>query len=343
MTSETDPRHHTRKVTGSSPVTPNTYNSELPPRTTRVPPTLRRHATGQWFTKWGGRNRYFGTDAEIARKRYEESLREWRRWLRIQGGISQTLEQLSARYISQRQSEHLSTKHYNNHLRRFIARWGEVGTQEVRIADLFSWRDELCRQLAPKTVAHDIAAVKTLWTWLEDRGLAPHLPLRRLKPPKLPPPHPRPLPLEDFTRIMGAVPPLGSWLRLQYLTACRVSEVVAITSNRGCWECSWLWRHEAKGHLRWVVLSERGMEAFRECRRTWSRQDTYYQAFSRKFPGLGGPKRLRSTAAMHLLQRGISRQVVDLILGHYPSRISRSYIGVDWRELRAALRILRVG
>jgi integrase len=43
-------------------------------------PSLRRHATGQFFVLWGGKTRYLGSDKSEAQSRYAVELDAWRVW-----------------------------------------------------------------------------------------------------------------------------------------------------------------------------------------------------------------------------------------------------------------------
>lgn len=46
-------------------------------------PTLQLHeASGQWFTFWGGKSRYFGKNRAEAEVAYPESLQAWAAWRR---------------------------------------------------------------------------------------------------------------------------------------------------------------------------------------------------------------------------------------------------------------------
>ena len=44
------------------------------------PPALHRHASGNWFCKWGDKFHYFGKDKAEAQERYLASLQQWSQW-----------------------------------------------------------------------------------------------------------------------------------------------------------------------------------------------------------------------------------------------------------------------
>lgn len=289
--------------------------------------------------------------------------------------MAQVAEQFLEGYADERRPA--TRAYFAKHLRRFLNVYGGFFADEVALADLHAFRRQLLRDeagYAPKTIAHDLGAVKTLLRWSADQGLSPSLNLRAVKPPQLPPPRPTiltPAEVAAFiARCESADPRLGPWLRVNYLCFLRPSEVIGLVAGEGRWEPMHVSggggsgsggvverglfildrskTFQRTGVARHIVVTEEARMWLECCRPHWLTLDGYSKSVAR---ALGprrdrpawlppGPRALRHSAASHLHRLGEPRAACDLLLGHLPPRVSLTYNPVDWPALwRSAARL----
>jgi integrase len=316
----------------------------------RRPPGLRQHTTGVWFCHWDGRNHYFTKDRSQSEALYAESLRGWAEWRARRphsdhGGRSVSVEGLALKFLEYKEATGGKRRrgYYWNHLQRFVAVFGNVRADLVRARDLQALKVDMVRGgYHPKTVSHDLGCVKSLFRWGVGMEMIGPVSLDFVRADPLPPPQPRVLEPEDVALMVGKVPPeLAGWLAVSYLTMARPSEMVLIAGGRGRWETECVFACVSKsssrsGELRRIVFSEEALGWLWQVEPRWQTESGYYQAVSAVL-GPGGPHPLRHSGATHLRRAGVAAPDIDLLLGHLPSRVTRSYVQIAWPSLQSSV------
>lgn len=313
-------------------------------------PTLRKLPDGRWFTKWAGRRRYFGRKRSEAQTAYAESLSDWAAWRATcqqatESGRRPRLHviDVAERFVLAKTLEGGDAlgDYYRRSLKRFLHAYGPAPADTVRVGALQAIKqDMLAHGYAPKTVNHDMIAAKAMLTWAMDLELIPPVNLRGCKALPLGPTQDKSLSVNAVkTMIHGAEEPVRPWLALNYLTLARPGEVVRMVRGEGDWcedNVFRLLEHKTarrSGEARRIVFSVLARSWLSRCEPRWSRLDTYSAAV-RRACGPGGPHPLRHSAATHLDELGVARADIDLLLGHLPPRVSRTYIRISWQRLR---------
>lgn len=334
------------------------------------PPKLSCHATGVYFTHWGGRNHYFTKNREESIPLYAESIKAWAAWKSSRGAARSPRGVLTVAQVCRLFLEGLEADsgpelqgYYRKHLARFVNTWQAAPASAITAADLQALKLDMSRHgYAPKTINHDLLAVRRMYNWADSMGYVPLPPLRGAKAIRLPPPKPKSLPLSTIRatlelaerglgqrsslrtrRQLDPEPPapqVAIWMRLQYLALLRPIEVVRLVHGHGELVEEGIFRlHVGKAdktsqQSRNLVLSPRALEVLAQARPIWSRLDSYSAAV-RRMCGPGGPHALRHSAATHLHRAGVARAEIDLLLGHLPPRVSLIYAPITWKPLRS--------
>lgn len=245
---------------------------------------------------------------------------------------------------------------FRGHLRRFLAVYGRLRTEELSVPALQSWAGDLRRikpALAPKTVGHDIGAVKTMLQWGMDRELVPTLNLQAVKKPRAMAPAPVHLTREEVVNAVRKAESLdrslACYMALNYLCLARPSETVRLVAREGRFEPVRLAdgtvrprglfvlnrskTEHRNGAPRVLVMSDEALRWLDSSRVRWSRLDGYSSAVCGGF-GRVQPKRLQKSAGWHLQLLGERAGDIDALLGHQPSVIQRTYLrgelGLHW-------------
>jgi integrase len=325
------------------------------------PPKFRKHARGLWFCHWAGKNHYFTRKRAESYKLFLKSIEDWTAWREAReaqrprlSSTVDTMTDLAERFLEAKELERGDDmrRHYTKHLKRFLNAYGPQRVDVVRPIHIQAVKDEMLRGgYAPRTVNHDITAIKVLLNWGCGLEYIPPINLRGVKLLPLGPPPNKAIAV-DRVRTMILHPPtadadtirrhkqLAPWLAINYLCLMRPSEVIKVVHKHGEWTEDGIFRlKNGKTDLtakmaRHVVFSDEALTWLDQCQPVWSRLDSYSPAFRRVF-GSGGPHPLRHSAATHLGQLGASRADIDLLLGHAPSRVSLTYAPVSWQPLRA--------
>lgn len=309
-------------------------------------PQLSWHAaSGQWFCKWNGQWHYFGADKAIADVLYAESMVERAKWrlsvTRAAGprrrGRRISVWELYDRFIHAKQAEHrpVTVQFYRGSLRRFVALHKLAPAAAINAMDIQAFKEELLRlAFARKTVNHEVACIKTMIQWGIDLDLLPPVNLHGVRLLKLDPPPAKGYTLAEMRQRFLDLPtrykPLWA---VNWLTACRPSELVRVINGQGDWPRPWLFRpHEKKTAGRHIVFSKLALIWLRRCAPIVSRPDTYSLGV-RRHCAPGGPHPLRHGAASHLAQLGVDRREIDFLLGHLPPRVSQTYVPADYSAL----------
>ncbi len=318
---------------------------------TRTPQLKRHRASGLYVIHWGGHDYYLGRDHAEAQERYRQQLEAWMEWRSAKARAdAERPRRSSARrktlFVLDLVEQFLEAKaargrdgHYRNHLRRFTWAFAKLRADDIRAADVEALKsDMLAGGFHPKTVNHDVSAIKTLYRWAERMELVRPTNVRLAEGEPLPAVPDRALSLcQVWAMFEQAGDKLAPWLRTQYLTLCRPSEMVRVANRQGQWRFPWLFEctHKATwktSELRRIVFSPQALQALEGVGPHWTRIDSYYRATQRA--GIvGGPHPLRHSAATHLQMLGVPRGEIDQVLGHLPARVSRTYTPQDWRRL----------
>ncbi len=319
-------------------------------------PTLRKHHTGHFFCRWGGKDHFFGADKKAAEAKYLASLKEWAEWrgqrntLRFPPiGRSERVRDIIDLFLAHKHLEGGDDlrRYYAKHLKRFSASFGMMRADMIRPAQLLAVRDEMLRgKYANKTINHDLGAVKALFLWASTAGYIPEVSFRGIKSQPLGPPPDKAMPKKAVQAMIARAPShVAAWLAINYLCLMRPTEVVRVVHQEGGWTDEGIFRLD-RGKIdlkarmaRHVVFSPLALEWLPKCEPVWSRLDSYSSAV-RKACGAGGPHPLRHSAATHLLLQGVERAKIDLLLGHAPPRVSLTYAPVFWPPLRETAALL---
>jgi site-specific recombinase XerD len=343
-----------------------------------TPPTLRRHATGVFFVRWGGRDHYFSVDEDRSRadflspaSTHPGAMVAWMTWrarasaekpARLDNRL--TVMELGERFLSHYEGDnrHATAAYFRGHLRRFLNVFGRFFTTEIDEEALTAHRADLLQtDLSPKTICHDLIAIKTMWRWGARLRLCPPLELSVLKPPRTRRGEPQVKSREAIVDFLCGLrgskhAHLVPLLSLSYLCLLRPSEVVRMSCRRGRFvpihadehgpviprglyqldDSKSEWR---TGQPRHVVMTDEAVLWFDALPRQhhYSRLDSFSAGVVR---AAGGPGRgwsacvFRDSAASHLLALGVPVADVSLLLGHVPSGEWRSYGRPGWRLLR---------
>lgn len=312
------------------------------------PPKLRQHKAGYWFVRWGGKDHYLGRNRETANHKYLTDpilgLPAWTAW-RARRNTQRlppirstvTVTDLVARFLEAKAVEGGPDleRYYAKHVKRFAHAYEHARADMIRAKQLQALKLELLeRGYAPKTVNHDIGAVKALLRWSAGMDYMPILDLRIVRQVPLGEPPDKTIPVGKVRSMVKQAPgTMAAWLAINYLCLMRPTEVIRVVHGKGTWESAGIFRTVAKSRVRRIVFSTEALRWLAKCEPRWTRLDSYSQAV-RGFFGPGGPHPLRHSAASHLVQLGVDRASVDLLLGHLPSRVSLTYAPIRWRNLR---------
>jgi integrase len=243
-------------------------------------------------------------------------------------------------------------RYYQKHLRRFTKSWMTWRLETIRARHLHLLVMEMQKiGLAPKTVNHDIIAVKGMLRWAMDLEYMPVMTLEVVKTlPTGPPPDKSLAAARVRSIILDELDPKREqpWAAINYLCAMRPSEVVRVVQGDGRWlepgaEAGFFELDRGKMDFRTrqkrvILFSEEALEWLGVCRRIWSRLDSY-STVVRAACGVG-PSRFRHSAAKHLHWAGVPRGDVDLLLGHVLRGVTLTYTPIDHESLRAKISLL---
>lgn len=361
-------------------------------------PTLRHRSNGDYFARWGGKDHYFSRDPKIAEQMFLDpdsahagSLANWHRWklgrIARPARATITVAHLCHSFFDSLSPIMLAC--YRTRLTRFVNLHGSADALTLAIARpeagiyaapvvplLGALRDDmLASGFAPRTICHDLGAVQRLFNWSHQQGLLPAVVWIGLKKPAVPDSLPEPISPARVADLVASVTAadtqIGLRCGLQYLTACRVSEVETLirasreiaargaselgrfaavrqgertVCDRGLME---LLRHKTRGHgqRRFVILTDAALIHLDSLSPLGTDLRAGRVGYTRRASELGvvsGPHIFRDSAASHLLANGLAEADVARVLGHARSDALRFYGQVAWHALRRKVAELEV-
>lgn len=247
---------------------------------------------------------------------------------------------------------------YEAELSSLQAQLSPRGIFEATTADLRGW---LARaELAPSSLARRISCLKGFWRWAQREGLAAHSPAERLRPPRVKPPLPRVLQVDEAARAVEA-PALArdrALFEVAYGAGLRVSELVSLNVGDLQLEAGLVTVRRGKGGKgRVVPLGEGAVSALRahlvaggqgegpvflnqrggrlSSRSAWSIVNE--EALRAGLPDVH-PHALRHSFATHLLSAGADIRSIQEMLGHSSLGTTQRYTQVDLDALQLAYR-----
>lgn len=319
-------------------------------------PTLRKHKTGQFFVRWGGRDHYLGLDKRKAENAYLDQIDDWRRWVSEKRKRREVVNQ-TVPTIAETVDEFLKAKrvevglacgeYYRRHLSRFLERFGELDADLVRPKHLNALKLWMIQQrFAPRTINHDLCSIRIMYNWASGLELIPPISLSGVKNvPVGPAVLDVPKRWQLIRYIKRADPKVAPWIAVNYLALLRPSEVVRVVHGEGKWVEPGVFRLD-RGKMdrkvslkRHCVFSDAALEWLERCEPHWSRQDSYSAAVRDCCPV--GPKLVQKSAAQHLATVfGVDRDDLELLLGHVGPRLKVTYHHPAWQKLRQTAALL---
>ncbi len=250
----------------------------------------------------------------------------------------------------------------------YLKRAGIASFERVRPEDVRAFITVLRKSRSPATVARKLAAVKSLFRFLEGQGTIARSPTALIESPKLWRRLPQTLSQAEVERLLAAVEGEGlairdaAMLELLYGTGLRVSELVSLDLE-SCHLDAGFVRCIGKGnkerivplgrtaagrltryltHERPTLTARRGAERALFVNRTGGRltRQRVWQLL-RRYAKAGlitkaiGPHTLRHSFATHLLERGADLRTVQELLGHANISTTQRYTHVDRGRLKA--------
>ncbi len=341
----------------------------------RTPGLSHLKSRDLFYVRWGGKVRYLGRDKDEARKLYARELVAWAEWrekrdARVKAAYRAsdpiTVHKLYARFMESKDAEcsAYTVSFYRCALRRFTQWFGHRPAEIVDAAALQAFKEQLhrtqCRdpnrrntrtgellttgrRLSKKTIAHDIGAVKTLIQYGINFCDLPAVNLAAVKPPRLDPPTKKGYTLAQAQRMVTQCPDhLAPFVRINWLTLARPEEVCRLARREGEFIEPYVFRlTQSKVGARHLILNKQAMKELAKCEGDrYCDHRSYRRAVNRHTERTPHP--LRHGAAQQLAKLKVDRATIDLILGHAPSVVSRTYNPIDFRALRRSLERLAI-
>lgn len=332
-------------------------------------PSLRQHATGQYFWRENGKNTYVGRDVTHAQRLWAERFgarlaapggASASERAEVQAARAPTPSRTTARTLAQARDALYEVidaqvspefaRVFRFNLAPFMAAMGESRLlSDISPADLMRFRAALIKKYMPWSVNGRLSATRRLLTLCDDLEwvdrpfklkLLGGVPVGETKPKAWTP--------EQVREKIGAVAKvnlnLARMLRLQWLACLRPFTVAEVVYGR--------WTEEAPGVLvlqrsktekqtgekQRVCLSEAAQEELGRIERDYDGGRLYRAACKRaKF---GAPHALRHSAATALANVGVPDELIETALGHIEPRVKRTYRPQKYHKAREALAVL---
>ncbi len=321
-----------------------------------------------FYVRWGGKVRYLGRDKDEARKLYARELVAWAEWRekrdeRVRAAYRasepDSVHTIYSRFMESKDAEcsAYTVSFYRGALRRFMQQFGQRQADAIDASALQGFKEFLHRaqgkdgntgrstgkRLSKKTIAHEIGAVKTLIQFGVNFCDLPAVNLAAVKPPRLDPPTKKGYTLAQAQRMVAKCPDhLAPFVRINWLTLARPEEVCRLARREGEFVEPYVFRlTQSKVGARHLILNKQAMEELAKCEGDrYCDHRSYRRAVNRHTDRTPHP--LRHGAAQQLAKLKVDRATIDLILGHVPSVVSRTYVPIDFRVLRRSVERLAI-
>ena len=232
----------------------------MPARPIDQPPVLKRdRARGYFYVRWGGRLYTFGTDEEKARaafldphSEHQGALHRWHAWAAAKRSLgpaarpaaSPLVVDLATAFFASYADRPGAQTYYRKHLARFVTAFGAFTAGMMTEEHLQAFKLDLQKlALGPRTIGHDLKAVKTFWRWagrVHGRRAVPRLELSEITTPPVPPAEPHPISRDKLLTMLSAARRedelLGLVCELSYMALLRPTEAVRIMRGEGRFE-----------------------------------------------------------------------------------------------------------
>jgi integrase len=317
------------------------------PNLKRHVPTLRIHkASGQWIADLNGVTKYFGKDEDAAWTAFLPLLAEWREAAGRKDSV--TVREAASRLAAMVAADcgHPTTRLAFAPLKTFCARYGSKDISALTVDDLEAFKMACQADLAPKTVNHWVGSAKRLVRYASSKGWRPPMETSFVRMVALPCPLPKHLSVkvvgEWLHKANDHHPNLAVWLRIMLATGARPSEVVRLVAGAGTWLEEGVFcfnvgkTNKTVRHPRCLVVQPEIRKLLATAKPQWKWQCTFSQACNAAFDA--GAHQLRHTSC-YLVNRlpgdTVSREEVDVWLGHYPGYVSLVYSPINWTPVKA--------
>jgi integrase len=148
---------------------------------------------------------------------------------RAPGTVADMVDEFHKRYLKQLRSG-AETKRLLD--REVVRKWGTASVKEIERGDLIALLDKISDRGSPYTANRTLAAVRKLWGWAIERGIADTSPAVNVRPPAVEVKRDRVLSDSELLEVWHAAEDLGqpfkAFVRLLILTAQRRSEVAQL-------------------------------------------------------------------------------------------------------------------
>lgn len=239
-------------------------------------------------------------------------------------------------------------------------RWRKRAVESITKRDIVEALDAVNAR-GPVLTNRVHAALTRFFAWAVERGLIPASPAIGTKAPNAEKPRNRVLTTKELAEIWWAAeklkPPFGAFVRMLILTAARRNEVSGLTRaeiDDGVWVIPE--SRSKNGDPNRLPLPEQALEILAELpasgllfTATGTTPISGFSKMKRVLDALVAERikvapwtlhDLRRSAATGMGELGVEPHVVDLILGHRPGKISRTYNVARYDpEKRAALKL----
>lgn len=210
---------------------------------------------GYFYTRWGGRLHTFGTDEAAALLKFLSAesdhpgaLHRWQQWANAlanrpdsRARVSPLVIQLAEEFFDSYSERPTAETYYRKHLARWLTIVGAVRADVIDEAAVRALSADMAAlKFAPKTISHDVKAVKTFWRWAANHypaDLVPRLELDAIKVPAQDPAQPNPISRERLLSMLAFARKkdqlLGASLELGYYALLRPTEIVRVLRGEG--------------------------------------------------------------------------------------------------------------
>lgn len=346
---------------------------------------MLRHVRGQYFVRIKGVTHYLGTDQAVAQQDYERLIAHAWSPRRVDRSHSDmTISDVAERMLEDYDATHavtvtgrLPSAYWRHHLKRFRLLFDpcslselatpapEMGRFQPPVINyaIALGKDLRAQGLSPRTVRHDLFAIRRLFAFAADHGWCAPISFRAVKPPMVARTVPRVLPRHRIESLLARAhklkPQLMDWMAINYLACLRPSEVVSLVHayhETGLASGRFVEAYDERSRTtvrdtvyeidqhktlhksltpRLVVLVPQALECLERSVPVWSRLDSYAQAI--RLRGLNdelhGPKVLQKSAASHLRAAGGTADDIQYALGHAMPSVYTSYVHTPYLRL----------